>query len=655
MIVEVLLALPLNNKTFYYNVNSTDKDKVNVGQLIEVSFRKKDQIGLIINLPKKINFNKPLSNVKLIYEGFFFNDEIIKSILFLSKYTCNPLGKIFKNFISGFHKKLDKNQIINFKNFVKSPSLSIEQKNALSKFNLKNLNEFKVFALSGVTGSGKTRVYMYVIKKKLEQKLQCLITVPEIILTKEWIKEISEDFGIHAEIYHSSIKKSKRKVIWNHIIQGKPILIIGTRSSLFLPFKRLGAIIVDEEHDQSYKQEEKLILNARDFAIVRAKNSNCPIILSSATLSIETIQNCNKGKFTKINITKRINNNPLPGINIIDMRKEKKLISRKLYKQINENLINNHQSMIFINKRGYTSFVICKNCGFIKSCPNCDVSLVLHNFSNKKKSLLLCHHCSYKEIFNNTCLNCKKNKTLQFPGEGIEKIFEEVKSTFPKAKSVFISSDSVKNLSDFNKTLNDIQTNKINIIVGTQILSKGHNFPFLKTVGIINIDNLLNDFDFRSQEKCFQQIIQVSGRAGRKDLVGNVIIQTLQPKNNVLINSQNYSFANFHLEELEKRRRNNHPPFSNFISLILTSTNHENVKKFSFFIVTKLNSHFKAIEVYGPAPAVISMMNKKYRYRILIKTPKKKSIQDKIKNFLTKLKTSSSLKLYIDVDPINFL
>ena len=652
MILEVLLALPIGDKYFYYKSTSLKENNLKIGQLININFRGKKQVGLIVGKPKRVNFNKPISEIEFVYNDLSFNEEILKSINFLSRYSCNSLSNIFKNFISGFNEKEDETSLP--LNEFKTPELSNEQKRVLTKINKVGLSKFKAFTLSGITGSGKTRIYMYLVKEKLMKKFQCLIMVPEIILTKEWVKEISEDFGINTMVYHSSIKISEKHKIWGQVIKGKPILVIGTRSALFLPFKNLGIIIVDEEHDQSYKQEEKLIMNARDFAIVRAKNSGCPIILSSATPSIETMQNCVKGKFLIVEINKRINNTPLPSIKIVNMRKEKKLISDSLINQIKINIKNNHQSMIFINKRGYTSFVICKKCGFIKSCPNCDISLVLHNFG-KRDSTLLCHHCSYNEFFKNYCSNCKSNNSLDFPGEGIEKIYQEVISTFPNSKNIFISSDSIKKSKNLNKILTDIKSNKVDIIVGTQILSKGHNFPFLKTVGIINIDNLLNDFDFRSSEKCFQQIIQVSGRAGRKNLAGNVIIQTLEPAHSVLQNCMSYSFKKFYNEELLKRKKNNHPPYSNFISLIIKSTNNNLAKKFSFLIVKNLSFIFKSISIYGPASAVISMKNKNYRHRILLKIKKDQSLQENVKNFLKNIKPPPLVKFYIDVDPVNFL
>ena len=654
MILEILLALPVSDKTFFYKQKILEGQKTKIGQIVKVRFRNKEQIGIVLKIPKKVSINKKLSDIESSYENYFFNEEILKSINFLSKYTCNSLSIILKNFLSGFKENFKKLELIYHNHDFKAPILSEEQKNALSSIKKKNQNSFSVISLYGVTGSGKTRVYMNLVKDKIQKNFQCLILVPEIILTKEWVNEIFNDFGIVAEIYHSSIKESQKAKIWNHIMLNKSILIIGTRSSLFLPFKNLGIIVVDEEHDPSYKQEDKLIMNARDFAIIRAKNSNCPIILSSATPSIENVYNCKKKKFLEIQMLKRVNKVPLPNIQIIDMKKEKNIISDKLILQIKKNISLRLQTMIFINKRGYTSFTLCKKCGFIKQCPNCNVSLVLHNFINKA-SFLLCHHCSYREKFANFCNNCKSESSIIFPGEGIEKIYEEIQKKFSGSKSIFISSDSIKKKANLNSILKEIINNEVDIIVGTQILSKGHNFPYLKTVGILNIDHFLNDFDFRSYEKCFQQIIQVSGRAGRKDQVGNVIIQTYQPDHLVFKNCQNYSFKNFYDQEIERRKKFEHPPFSNFISLIITSINENNSRQFGNFLSNNLKKNFKHTDIFGPAPAVISMKNKKYRYRLLIKLKKNYALQSNVKEFIKKFKVPSEIKLYIDVDPISFL
>ena len=431
-------------------------------------------------------------------------------------------------------------------------------------------------------------------------------------------------------------------------------LIIGTRSALFLPFNKLGLIVIDEEHDSSYKQEEQLIINARDFSIVRAKNANCMVILSSATPSLESSHNSKLKKYEYFKLYRRVNNVQLPIFKIIDMKKENCIISNELSNSIQKNIDSNHQTLIFINKRGYSPFIICKNCGYSKVCENCNTSLALHNHS-KNKSYLLCHHCNHKEVFKNSCQSCEQKNTFIFPGLGIEKIAEVVSNKFPVAKKCILSSDIINSSSKFQNVVSDIVSNKVNIIIGTQLISKGHNFPSLKTVGIINIDNLMNDFDFRSYEKTFQQIVQVGGRAGRRNLHGEVLIQTLQPDHPVIKLCTEKS-NNFFIDwELESRKENNQPPYSNYTSLIFSSKKEKLVIEFSKKIYKQINENFKNIEIFGPAPAILYKKNSFFRYKILIKMNKNIILQKRVKNFFINIKCPSSLKLYIDVDPINFV
>ena len=429
--------------------------------------------------------------------------------------------------------------------------------------------------------------------------------------------------------------------------------IIGTRSALTLPFANLGVIIIDEEHDNSYKQNKQLILNFRDFAIVRARNSNCNIILSSATPSIETFLNVKTKKYEIVRLKKRVNKNVLPTIKILDSRKQKGLISDKLQQEIKSNISNNLQTLLFLNKRGYAPFVICKKCGVTKTCNNCSSSLTLHEFAEKKKSYLLCHYCNHKEYFEDSCKICNSINSLIFPGYGVEKVFEEVSNLFPEAKISLLSSDKVKNKS-LNKEIKDITENKVQIVIGTQIISKGHNFPFLKTVGILNIDSILNDFDFRSSEKAFQQITQVAGRAGRKDLKGEVFIQTYQPNHPVIKSSISSDYEWFVNYELNERRNNFLPPFSSFISIIINSVNENKAKNYGLNLRNLIKETFPDIILFGPSPSIIFKQNKTFRFRMLIKLKKNSKSGKIFKNFLTKIITPNGIKIHIDVDPINF-
>ncbi|PPR43318.1 MAG: Primosomal protein N' [Alphaproteobacteria bacterium MarineAlpha8_Bin1] len=659
MILEILLPISTDKRFFYKSNKKVSNPKI--GNIVKVEFGRKISVGVVWKIVQKVNFNKPIKEIEEFYEDLILSTETIKSIKFLSEYTCNKESNILKFFLSGLptsSKNLCLKKIENCDSFQKPKlELTIEQEKAIQDLYSLDKKKFDVLVLDGITGSGKTRVYMHKVIESIKDGFQSLILVPEIILTEQWVKEIEKDFGIKALVYHSSIKKSVREKIWLNMNLGYPGIVVGTRSSLCIPFKNLGLIVVDEEHDQSYKQQDKIIVNFRDFAIVRSKNSSCPIILSSATPSLETFLNYLKKKYKKINLTQRVNESSLPHISLIDMKLEKggTFISKKLESKIIENLKSNFQTLLFINKRGYAPFVMCKNCGNTRMCPNCNFPYVLHNFSNKKKSFLLCHLCNLRESFVNRCNSCLKNDCMKFPGIGIEKIFEEVKKKFSTSKIVLLSSDFVKRKGELKRILKEIIHNKVNIIIGTQLVSKGHNFPYIKTVGILNIDNLLNDFDFRSYEKTFQQITQVSGRAGRKKFKGDVFIQTHQPNHPVLMMANENKKSKYYEWELANRKNNFQPPFCNMVSIIIESVFEKEAQFFSQKIFSSIRSKFKNISILGPVPAIIFKRNNRFRYRILLKLIKNNSKQNEIKKFISTILPTNSIKIYIDVDPISFL
>ncbi len=659
MIYEILLPLPIK-KTFYYAGAWPDKEHKTLlkGTLVEVEFKNKMIVGVVINFMRSTSLRKPLKEINKVLNPYFFNNEIMKSINFISQYSCNQSSMILKMFLSNFPKKESNTLLVHSKISQKFKEKEIKlnsyQEEIVHKIAAITFKKFKVILLEGVTGSGKTRVYLHKVREVINKGYQCVILVPEIILTTQWVADIKNDFDINPAVYHSSIRKKSREEIWKKINLNQEKLIIGTRSALFLPFRKLGLIVIDEEHDSSYKQEEQLIINARDFSVVRAKNANCLVILSSATPSLESSYNTKLKKYEHFKLRKRVNNVQLPNFKVIDMKKENCIISDELTNSIKKNINNNYQTLIFINKRGYSPFIICKKCGFSKVCIKCNTPLALHDHA-KTKSYLLCHHCNYRETFKNSCQSCEQKNTFIFPGLGIEKIAETINKKFPEAKKCILSSDIINSPSKFQKIVSDITSNRVNIIIGTQLISKGHNFPSLKTVGIINIDNLINGFDFRSYEKTFQQIVQVGGRAGRKNLQGEVFIQTLQPDHPVIklcTNKKNDYFVNW---ELMSRKENNQPPYSNYTSLIFSSKKEKLVIEYSKKIYEHINLNFKNIEIFGPAPAILYKKNSFFRYKILIKMKKNLILQKRVKNYFIKIKCPSNMKLYIDVDPINFV
>ena len=667
MILEVFLPIPIN-KSFYYKFTGVSKiNSPKLGSIVEVNFKNKILIGLVWNVIPNVDVGMKIKEINESLTGIIFPNETLKSIRFMSHYTCNPIPLLLKIFLSGFSIKYYQKNFNDFKKITKKVSykaslkklfLTSEQTNAVNE--IKKYNKgFNVILLDGVTSSGKTRVYMHAIKETLEKGLQCIILVPEKILTKQWIEEISNDFGLLPEIYHSSISQIKRNEIWLGVLKQKISLVIGTRSALFLPFKKIGLIVIDEEHDTSFKQEEGVIINVRDMGIVRAKNSNCQIILSSATPSIETVHNCEKNKYFKVSLKNRVKGSLLPNIKVIDLKSEKKKknfwISTELEKEITINIADKKQSLIFLNRRGYASAVICKNCGFTKVCKNCEFSLVLHKKNDIDKfDSLLCHYCNYSEIFGDYCDHCKVSGKFLTKIPGIEKINEEILELFPKAKVCLVSSDILKKEKDWEETLNLIKNNEFDIIIGTQITAKGHHFPNLKSVGILNIDNLLNSFDLRSSEKAFQLITQVSGRAGREDDQGNVIIQTLQPNHPVIKAISNSKKEEFLKWEIGQRKNSNQPPFSSLIAIIVSGTSNIHVEKESVKLANVIKKRFSHINIYGPAPALLNKIRKNYRWRILIKIDKGDSFRDKLKTFLLNIISPRDINFKVDVDPLTF-
>ena len=506
--------------------------------------------------------------------------------------------------------------------------------------------------LQGTTGSGKTLVYFNLINDKIKENKQVLILLPEIGLTGEFEKKFIDFFGFKPAIWHSGVTPKNKKKIWNGLSSGKIKAIIGARSSLFLPFKKLGVIIVDEEHDQSFKQDEGVSYNARDMAISRASFEDIPINLISAVPSIETYNNIIKGKYFSHRIINRYKNARLPEYELIDLTKEKKiknnLLSEKIISKVQIHLKQNDQVLFFVNRRGYSPFVICKKCFKNFTCPKCSINLVYH----KKIDKILCHYCGYKNNLETICKIDNEKCQFIYSGLGVEKILEEVKKNFPGKKTAIFSSDTI------NKKNSQIQIQKIienetKILVGTQLISKGFHFPNLNCIVILDIDLASRGFDIRSVEKTVQLYHQLSGRAGREGKPSKVYFQTINKKNNIIsqiINPDPYIFLK---KELELRKKFKLPPFERFVSIIISCIDSSLSEKIAFDLVTLLKKKTQG-NILGPVNAPIYKIRGKYRNRILIRSNKSINIQKQIQNTIKNFKLPAQIKLSVDVDPINF-
>jgi len=514
-------------------------------------------------------------------------------------------------------------------------------------------NKFNVTLLQGITGSGKTIVYFEKIKESLAKNKQVLVLLPEIFLTSQFNQRFEDYFGFKPAIWHSKITKKKRRMIWQSVINDKTKLVVGARSSLFLPFKNLGLIVVDEEHDSSYKQDEGIRYNARDMAIYRASIENIPILLSTSIPSLETYNNVKNKKYNFTKLEKRYKNFSLPNAEIVNLNLNKKnkniWLDIKTLDLVKKYLEKNEQVLFFLNRRGYAPFMICKKCGLKLSCPNCSIFLTFHKHINQA----MCHHCGYKTAVRKKCKETDLNCEFQMYGPGVEKIYSELKQIFPKKITKILSSDFLSKKKEMINLLSDIEKNKVNILVGTQLISKGFNFPNLNCIVVVDADFSGMGFDLRSTEKNIQLYNQLSGRAGRFSKDSLIIYQTFNPSDETLKSVLKNQQEKFLEEEIYLRKQKNLPPFSRLIAFIISSKSEED----SFLEAQKIKRSLlslKKVDVMGPVTSPIFKIKNKYRTRLLLRSDSNFFVQKEINKILKKINISKKIKLTVDVDPLNF-
>ena len=647
MKAQVLLP-KVFNFPFTYNSKTISK----VGHLVEVPFGSGKEIGVIWKSdcsaePKNIK----IKDIKKKTE-YVIDKKLIDFIEWFSTYNMVPIGLVLKMAIGGSDKFFKvKDDLFEVKKTKKRLfKLNEEQLKAL-KFLEKVNHKFDVSVLQGTTGSGKTLVYFERIKKIIDSGNQVLVLLPEIFLTNEFKSRFEDFFGFEPAVWHSKITPKKKRIIWKGIISNKIKILIGARSALLLPFKKLGLIIVDEEHDASYKQDEGVIYNARDMAISRAHFEKIPIHLVTSVPSIETYGNIIKKKYRHIKIFKRYNDFPLPETKIINLNIDKvknKFIANETIKLVKLYLNKGDQVLFFINRRGFAPYLICKKCGNKLICPNCSFYLTFHKLKNKA----VCHHCSFEKQINVDCTKIGKCEFTMY-GPGVEKIFDEVKELFPNKKSKIFSSDYLKTKKKTENFFKEIQENKIDILIGTQMISKGFNFPKLNCIVVIDADFSGRGYDLRNTEKNIQLYQQLSGRAGRFSMRSLIIYQTSSPTDMTLtelIKNKSEQLLN---NELKLRAENDLPPFKRLIAIIVSSTNHSLSLQGAQEIKNKL-MHIKELEILGPVDSPLLKIKKKFRSRLLIRFNAQSLLQRKITNVLNGLKISPKIKLTVDVDPINF-
>ncbi len=651
-IIEVAIPVPLHN-TFDYLCDQ----KVSIGARVKVPFGKKQVTAIVLSHKKKSDFDKLRSVEEILDQEALLSREILDFLFWSSNYYHHPLGEVLssalpKNLRQGKPAVIKK---ISTHNNTTSPSTfdtTTEQNKAIKEV-LKSENNFHGFLLHGVTGSGKTEVYLNITQAILMKGGQVLVLVPEIGLTPQMIARFEERIEAKVVTVHSQLNETQKMDAYLMAKTGEAGVVLGTRSAIFTPMPNLGLVIVDEEHDGSFKQQSSFRYSARDLSFMRAKLASVPLILGTATPSLETLKNVVDKKLTRLVLSSRPGQAIMPEINLIDMRNQTaEALSVPLVAKMKHYLEDNKQVMLFINRRGYAPVFYCTDCDWKAECDRCDSALIYHRHINRLK----CHHCGIEKIPELNCPSCHQ-QTLRILGYGTERLEENLESYFPDTTIIRIDRDTTRRKRAFALHLEKINSGEPCIIIGTQMLAKGHDFSNLAFVGILDVDVGLLSLDFRATEHLAQLLTQVSGRAGRSDHKGEVSIQTRYPNHpifNFIRSSQYTKYASTLLKEREKTQL---PPYSHQALICANSKNKNNAEKFLNKVAELLNNiDIDSVEVWGPVPAIIEKKANYYYFNLYLQSINRNQLHRVIKTFykhLETIKINSSVRWFLDVDPID--
>ncbi|MEE2689159.1 MAG: primosomal protein N' [Pseudomonadota bacterium] len=535
------------------------------------------------------------------------------------------------------------------------PTLSEEQWTAATELaGRAETAEFSVALLDGVTGSGKTEVYFEAIAAALAANRQVLVLLPEIALTAQFLERFETRFGTFPEEWHSDVLRARRRRVWRAVADGRARVVVGARSALFLPFRELGLIVVDEEHDLSYKQEDGVIYHARDMAVVRARMEEISVVLVSATPSLETWINVEQGRYSRFHLPARYGRADLPEISLVDLRcdspQRQCWLSLPLREAVTESLAAEEQSLLFLNRRGYAPLTLCRACGHRLACPNCTSWLVEHRFQGR----LNCHHCGYSIRMPKTCPECGAEDRMVACGPGVERLAEEVELLHPDARVELMTSDTIFSSSAAAEIVRRVQAHEVDILIGTQLVAKGHHFPNLTLVGVIDGDLGLAGGDLRAAERTYQLLHQVAGRAGREDRPGRVLLQTHHPEHPVMKALQDGARDAFMAAEAEQRKRGSWPPFGRLAAIVVSGPDESDVETFARSLA--LNApQAQNFKVLGPAPAPLALLRGRHRRRLLVRTTRSVRIQERLRPWIASVKPLKAVRVQVDIDPYSFL
>ena len=697
-LANVAIPAPVHN-AFTYRV--PEEVTIQPGSRAIVPFRNRRMVGLCLEVADSPPQGMELKNLKSIEEVLDHKAALSPSLLRLLKwmadYYVTPIGEVCRAALPARMSRTDAPKTVRPHTPVEiKPITEMEfdlnedqQRILASMIDAGRRKVFTPFLIHGITGSGKTEIYLRLFAWLAEQGRQGLLLVPEIALTPQLTGRAAARFGERVAVYHSGLTDAQRHRQWLKMRDGEVDVVIGTRSALFAPLEKLGAIVVDEEHDGSYKQDESFTYNARDAAVMRAQIEGILAILGSATPSIESLVNARGGKYAYHHLPSRTGGASLPPVKIIDMRRagrkdlnqktqktrveELCALSPELYHALEERLERGEQSLLFIGRRGFASSVHCEGCGEVFACPNCDISLSAHLPKGKRPSedalgpalpggVLICHYCDYRIPVPSSCPACHCHLLTPL-GQGTERLEAEIQDLFPQARVARLDSDMVTSPAKRQGIFDRMQDGKIDILVGTQMVTKGHDFPSVTLVGVVNADTLLHLPDFRSAERTFQLITQVAGRAGRKSLPGQVLIQTYQPSHYSLLAARDHDTDSFARQEIEHRRQLSYPPFVRLANIRLSSNSEKGVADAARQAATILAKTREReglagqIAVLGPAPSPLHRLRGRYRWQLLIKAPTPRVLSKFLALIRLPLQETMPrrVRLSIDVDPINML
>lgn len=654
---QVAIATPLFKKFTYAH-----EGELTPGQVVVVPLRGKSIVGVVA--AEKSNYKGLVKDIikTLPYK---LNAKQIAFCTWLSDYTLTPYGQCTRMMASlplkefeRLEKDLAENKEIavraTFNKAQKDVVLTDEQQQAV-KCLQKNYHQFYPALLDGMTGSGKTEVYFKCIEDVLKTGGQALVLLPEITLSEQWMMRFEEHFGFTPLQWHSKTTAKHKRIAYQTVYEGKSCVVVGARSGLFLPFQNLKFIVVDEEHDSSYKQEEQVIYNARDASVYLGKINRCPVLLASATPCLETYHNAVEGRYAHLHLKSRYGVETLPDVKIIDQRTEdpyakKSYISKSLVSAAQEALSRKEQVLFFVNKRGFSPLTLCRACGHRFECNSCSGWLTHH----QKNKELKCHHCAHSEPYPPYCPACGTKDQLTGCGPGVERLLEESEKLFPNARHLVVSSDMMESNTARKDAIQSILNHDVDIIIGTQMMAKGHHFPLLTLIGIIDGDMGLSGMDLRACEKTFQMMFQVSGRAGREHLKGQVLLQTYNPDHPVILAIKNYDRDAFLKAELQQRKDFNMPPFSRLISITLSSVSKDLLYKVGKKLANRVPKA-EGIHVLGPTVPPHAMIRGQHRLRFLMMSAPHINRHEIVKFWILKSNFPSQVRAHIDVDPLSFM